>query len=84
MTEATLTKLNNPGKRLLIPVLKPYEHSTEEFTPRLKGEYEGLGYGNNQVNATSTTSSTPGKMFWVEMTDEGGKWDHPPPCAAHP
>ena len=28
MTEATLTKLNNPGKRLLIPVLKPYEHST--------------------------------------------------------
>ena len=76
MTEATSSKLNNPGKRLLIPVLKPYEQSTEQFTPRLRGEYEGLGYGN-QINATSTTSSTPGKMFWVEMVDDGGKWDHP-------
>ena len=76
MTEAALTKLNNPDKRLLIPVLKPYEHSTEEFTSWLKGEYEGLGYGGNS-NATSTTSSTPGKMFWVEMVDDGGKCDHP-------
>ena len=56
-------------------MLKPYHNLSDQFAPKPKEEYEGLGYTGNI--ATSATSSTPGKMYWVKISEERGKWDHP-------
>ena len=74
MVQILLQQSQHPDKKLLIPILKPFDTQLDPFTPLVKGEYEDLGYTSN---SSSTTTHTPGKMYWVEVTKEGHKWDHP-------